>query len=706
MIWNKKKIDSDSVKVLAKKYSLDLLTASIFSRRGITESEDMKFYLENDLRFTHNPFLFEEMEDAVDRILQAADEGEKVKIFGDRDVDGITSTVILRKGLGSLGIDADWSLPVGNDPYGLTIEGVDKFADEDGTLIITVDCGISNIKEIEYAREKGIDTIIIDHHLPPEEIPPAVAIINPKSNDSCYPFRDLAACGVVAKVVWALSFAKNELYKSEIVLMNIRPGNDTFIIDAVRLLNMVEIERISENIVPGVVRVEQTRLGEFLYNRQIIIYDEKIQTGMLKKVFGADTMFELMDIAPMIWEKFPGLKNMSILEMREKSRSSKYRDRSPEEIDVFLNLMNAYIYGKIELMKTNFEDILDLVALGTLADMMPLRDENRILLKHGMKLINNSENPGLRELLFKQNLLGKQISTTDLGWQITPVINASGRLGQPWKAAELFISEDPVVQKQMAEELVSMNKERKKLGESAWKSVFPKAGKSFKELNEKMILVVDKNIHRGITGIIASRLARTFGVPAGVVAYLDNNLVGSMRSAGGVNVKQFLSRLEKYFIDYGGHDYAAGFSFTADKLADLERDFSKEAAKLLIPEESVESLDIDAELPVRYMTPEIISIVETFEPYGEGNPPLVFLLKGIILQNIEIVGRTEQQHVKMLVNTGAHRWPAIYWRAAEKVNVEFTAGEKVDIVFRLGRNYFQNVEKLQLTVMDIKRSGV
>ncbi len=704
MKWNKKKIDSAIVKDLSGKYGINLLMASIFSRRGITEPGDIKFYLESDLRYTHNPFLFEEMEDAVDRIRQAAEEGEKVKIFGDRDVDGITSTVILKDGLASIGIDAAWSLPEGNDPYGLTIEGIDKFAAEDGTLIITVDCGITNNKEIEYAREKGIDSIIIDHHLPSETIPPAVAIINPKSNDSCYPFRDLAACGVVSKVAWALSFSTNELYKAEIVLLNIRPGNDTFIIDAVRLVNMVEIERVSENIVPGVVRVEQTRLGEFLYNRQILVYDEDIQKVMLKKVFGENNEFELMDVAPQIWEAFPKFKGMSLIEMRGKSKSARYLGNSIAEIDVFLNLLNAYIYKKIDLMKSNFENNLDLVALGTLADMMPLKDENRILLKHGMKLINSSKRSGLNELLFKQNLLGKKISTTDLGWQITPVINASGRLGQPGMAAELFISKDPGVQKNMAEEIVRMNKERKKLGESAWKSVLPKAEKSFKELDEKMIFVVDKKIHRGITGIIASRLANTFGVPAAVVAYLENHLVGSMRSARKVNVKEFLSGFDKYFLDYGGHDYAAGFSFTEDKLNNLQRDFIHEAKKLSFPELSEESLEIDAELPLKYMTPDIISIVETFEPYGQGNPPLIFLLRSVTLQNMEIVGKTEQQHVKMLVNTGSIKWPAIYWRAAEKVNVEFTTNEKVDVVFRLGRNYFQNVEKLQLTVMDIKRS--
>ena len=705
MEWNKKKINPEQVKVLADRYGIDLLTASIFYRRGITEATDLKFYLESDLRYTHNPFLFEEMEDAVDRIRQAADEGEKVKIFGDRDVDGITSTVILKNGLSSIGIDAAWSLPMGDDPYGLTMAGIDKFAAEDGSLLITVDCGITNNKEIEYAREKGIDSIIIDHHLPSDKIPPAVAIINPKSNDSCYPFRDLAACGVVSKVVWALSFSTNELYKSEIVLLNIRPGNETFIIDAVRIENMVEIERISENIVPGLVRIEKTRLGEFLYNRQILVYDETLQTNMLKKVFGESTEFELLDIAPKIWEDFPKLKNMSILEMREKSRSSRYLGKSIEEIDVFLNLLNTYVYRKIDLMKSNFENNLDLVALGTLADMMPLKDENRILLRHGMKLINNSKRLGLNELLFKQNLLGKKIGTTDLGWQITPVINASGRLGKPEKAAELFITNDPVKQKQLAEEIVKMNKERKKLGETAWKSVLPKAEKSFKELNEKMVFVVDKKIHRGITGIIASRLANTFGVPAGVVSYLDDHLVGSMRSAKKVNVKQFLSKFDKYFIDYGGHDYAAGFSFMEDNLENLQKDFSMEAKNLVFPDQTAETLEIDAELPLKYMTPDIISIVETFEPYGEGNPPLIFLLRKVTLQNMEIIGRTEQQHVKMLVNTGSIKWPAIYWRAAEKVNVEFSTNEKVDVVFRLGRNYFQNIEKLQLTVMDIKRSA-
>ncbi|MFW6207498.1 MAG: DHH family phosphoesterase, partial [Spirochaetota bacterium] len=243
MKWNKTDIEKDSVRSIAGKYGVDLLTASILVRRGVTEPEQIKFYLENDLMFSYNPFLFTEMEDAVDRIQQAVAEGEKVKIFGDRDVDGITSTVLLKEELQKLGVDAEWALPLGNDPYGLTVEVVEEFAAADGELLITVDCGISNIAEITRARELGIDTIVIDHHNPQDELPPAIALIDPKIADSGYPFRDLAGCGVVAKLIWALEFSQTEMYKEELVLLHARPGNDTVILEAVKISNLVEVDR-------------------------------------------------------------------------------------------------------------------------------------------------------------------------------------------------------------------------------------------------------------------------------------------------------------------------------------------------------------------------------------------------------------------------------------------------------------------------------
>ena len=211
--WIKKEISKEDVFNLSKKYSIDSLTASVCARRGITKGEDLIFFLEDDLRFLHNPFLFNQMEDAVDRILDAKEEGEKVLIFGDRDVDGITSTTILYEYLNSIGIDVEYRVPMGDESYGLTIEVIDDFAKNYGTLIITVDNGISNINEIKYASELGIDIIVTDHHTPQEVLPEPAIIINPKTSDSGYPFAHISGCAVAFKLIQALRFSQTELYK-------------------------------------------------------------------------------------------------------------------------------------------------------------------------------------------------------------------------------------------------------------------------------------------------------------------------------------------------------------------------------------------------------------------------------------------------------------------------------------------------------------
>ncbi len=705
MKWNKKEIDKEQVKQLSETFHIPLLSASIFARRGITRPAELMFYLESDLRYLHNPFLFEEMEDAVDRILQAATEEEHVLIVGDRDVDGITSTVILKEVLAEIGIDAGWSLPEGDEPYGVTRQTIEKFAREDGSLIITVDCGISNIQEISYAAEQGMDTIIIDHHLPSRDLPPAAAIINPKISDSSYPFPHLAGCGVTLKVLWALLFSKTPFYKEEIVLLNVRPGNGTFILDAVRLVNMVEMDRISEDIVPGLVKLEQTRLKDFLVGHHIFVYEEEVQIRMLTKVFGDGVEIGVHDIAPVLWKEYPVLRDKSLLYLREKSRSALYADEAPKEIDMLVNLFSAYFTVEFKNQSGVFEKSLDLVALGTIADMMPLVNENRILVKRGMDLLNGAGRKGLHELLLQQNLLGKKIGTTDVGWQITPVINAAGRMGEPGKAVELFLASSTEEREHLASKILELNKARKKLGESVWDSVLSQAEKQLETMDGKMVLVIDRKIKRGITGIIASRLVSYFGVPALVIAYIDNNLVGSMRSIKGFKVKEFLSHFSDLFIDYGGHEYAAGFSLLESNLEKFLFSVKDTARKMELLQKTVESITIDAELPLNYLQPELIKTVEMFEPYGEGNSPLVFLTRGLKLVSADIIGKSAQQHVRMLLDSGRYKWPGIFWRAAERVGIDFSVGDTVDVVFRLGRNYFQNTESLQLTVLDAKSTS-
>ncbi len=702
MVWNKKEINSDSVREISGRFGIDLLPASIFVRRGITDYSQIKFFLEDDIQYLHNPFEFDEMEDIVDRIRVAVSEGEKVKIFGDRDADGITSTVLLYNELKSMGVDVEWRLPEGDDPYGLTISSVDEFAARDGSLFITVDCGISNYNEIKHASDLGIETIVIDHHNSPEELPPAYGIVNPKMEDSCYPFMHLAGCGVTAKVIWALRFSKLDIYNQEFCLLNIRPGNESFILEAARIKNLVVLDRISETLVPGVIDLESSRLMDFL-QLQIIVYDAEPQKKMLQKIFGNNTDIHLIDAAPEIWKVFPAIQGRSLLKMRDGSRMAKYSKTPPGELDVFSNLFFTFITKKDPALSSDYEKVLDLVALGTIADLMPLEDENRIIVKRGMQRLVLTERKGLRNLLAARNLSSKTLSTTDVGWQLTPIINATGRMGVPSKAVELLLSEEPEEIYRLTEEVSSLNRQRKKLGEDAWAKVLPAAKRSYQDLEARLVLVADRSLNRGITGIMASRLANFFGVPAIAVSIMDDKAVGSIRSAMDINVKDFIEGASDLFIDYGGHDYAAGFSLELKNFAEFTARVEKLAPALKGAETSESSINIDAELPASYLNPDLIKTVEMFEPYGEGNPALIFLSRGVKIENIELIGKNEQKHLKMLFAAGKYKWPAVYWNASERVNRDFSSGDTVDIVFRLGRNYYMNRESLQLTIMDLKK---
>ena len=702
MKWNKKELKADDVRAMAARYDIDLITAAILLRRGISEPNDICFSLEKDIRFLHNPFDFVEMEDVVERIASAAEEGEKIKIFGDRDADGITSTVLMVGVLKELEVEVTWDLPEGDEPYGLTKEAVDQFASEDGSLFITVDCGISNLEEVRYAASLGIDTIIIDHHNPPEELPPAYAIINPKMDDSGYPFRDLAGCGVVSKVIWALRFSKTPFYNQAVCLMNVVPANDSFLLEAVRLVNLVEVERTRETLVPGIVDLSKTRLRSF-FSGPVLVYQAAGQTAMLQQIFGKNTEISLGDIAPEIWSLFPSLEGRSLLNLREKSRIARYSEETLSELDTLISLFTSFVYRKEKGLTELYKNELDLVAMGTLADLMPLKDENRILIKQGMAVLNSRVRPPLTQLMNCQNLTGKILGTTDVAWQLTPVINATGRMGVPGKAAELFLATESDDMVRLAEEVVDLNKQRKKLGEKSWDRILPQAKRAYQEADSKLVYIADKQLKRGITGIIAARLVKLFNVPAMAVSLMNDKAVGSMRSFKGFNAKDFLGQAADLFIDYGGHDYAAGFSLRPEKWGKFEKRLKGMIADLKevqIPEEQIE---IDAELLPKHLNPSILDIVERLEPYGEGSPALIFLTRGLIIQEAKVVGRTESQHLKLLLDSGIHKWPAIYWNGAEKLAREFNLGDKVDVVFRMGRNYFQNRESIQLTVMDIKK---
>ncbi len=704
--WVKKDVPAELVRDLAAKYGCELLTASILARRGVTAGEAVRFFLEEDTRHLRNPFLLPGMEDAVDRILAAKEEGEKVLVFGDRDVDGITATALLTETLLAMDIDTSWRVPMGDEPYGLSITAVEEFGANYGTLIITVDCGISNGEEIDRAAELGIDVLVVDHHNPPEELPRASAIVNPKLADSSYPFRDLSGCGVVYKLVTALRMAKSELFKQDICLLDARPTNEAFVIDAVKLRNLVPMDRISETVVPGMVDIGQTRLLSFLQGQHIMVWDAPLQKRTLAKIFGAGVEIHMLDVATEIAKEIPSVAGKSLLRIKELSRIAKYAEKAPGELDVFINLFTSFVYKKESLSGEQDTDALQLAALGTLADLMPLRDENRIIVRAGLAAMSAKPRPGLSDLLFKLGLAGRHIGGTELSWQVCPAINATGRLGSPDTAVRLLLHGDKNERDRLADEVIRMNTERRKMGADVWTVVEPLAQGSIDAHFGKLVFVFGQEIHRGITGVIASKLVGRYKLPSMVVAFTgENSATGSLRSTRGYDVRGLLEQCADLFEDWGGHDFAAGFSLKRSRWTEFVARVQTASATIeLGVADSEETVYIDAELPSTYLTPDILKLVDRFEPYGEENAPLVFMSKGLQIKDLSLMGKSEQKHVKLTLDCGKHKWPAVYWQAADKVKKDFDLNDKVDIVFQVSRNWFNGTETPQLVVSDLKRS--
>jgi single-stranded-DNA-specific exonuclease len=707
MQWDKKEIPQTLVKEIAERYACDLLTASILVRREIINGEAIRFFLENDPRHLRNPFVLPEMAKAVERILAAKEEGEKVLIFGDRDMDGITSTVLLYRFLIGLGIEVSWRIPLGDDPYGLSMKAVEDFAKEDGTLIITVDCGISNNAEIARARECSIDVIITDHHNPQEHIPDAYAIVNPKRADSAYPFRDLCGCGVAYKLVSALRFAlKSNLYAQRICLLNTRLAHDAYIIEIAKLRNLVVVDTLTETLLPEMVRITETRLPAFLEGEQIMVWDAALQKRSMSKIFGNSIDVQMFDIAPEIGKEIPQAAGKSLLRIKELSRIARYADHEQSEIDVFISLFTSFVHKREQHFTADDIADLQLVSLGTIADIMPLRDENRILVRAGISALEEKPRPGISDLLFKLGLAGHRLASTDLAWKLCPVINAAGRMGRPDKAVALLLEDDPQRREALAQEFIVMNESRKRQGADAWVIVEKRGAETLARYDGNLVLAYGEEIMRGVTGIMANRLLDRFKTAAIVVSFGDV-YIGSARSPRGVDLHPLLEQCADLFIDWGGHDCAAGFSLEKNKWP-LFLDRLDLAVHALDAPPAAGSgkntIAIDAELPHSYLTPDILTLIDRLEPYGEANEPLCFMAKGLRIVDITLVGKVEAKHVKLTLDAGKHKWPALYWNAVDKVRNEFDVGDTVDLVFTIVRNQFNGIETPQIIVSDLHRS--
>jgi single-stranded-DNA-specific exonuclease len=323
-----------------------------------------------------------------------------------------------------------------------------------------------------------------------------------------------------------------------------------------------------------------------------------------------------------------------------------------------------------------------------------------------LKSINAEARPGVSNLIAKLDLAGRMLSVHDVSWKLSPALNAAGRMGHAEKAAQLLLSEDRAERDRLAGEIVLFNEERKRIGDEGWKIALPLAEESKARYNDVFVVAASADIPRGVTGIIANRLMKRFNVPAMVVNITGETAVGSLRSTRGYALAGVLETCADLFIDRGGHDYAAGFTLDmANWPAFLERVERLSALIELAGPDEDNVVTIDAELPPSYLKPDIFKTVDRFEPFGSENPDLVFLSRGITLTEPAFIGKLEANHVKFTLDAGAHKWPCVYWQAADKAGREFSDGDRVDAVFNVARDYFGGKERHQLVIIDVQRSG-
>lgn len=703
----RKEINKEIVRNLSKRYGIDLLTASILHRRGFENPEDLKFFLESQLRHLHNPFDFIEMEDAVDRILTAIESNEKILVYGDRDVDGITATVILMSTLRKLGADVVFAVPEGDEDYSLRKSDIDKYNSQGVSLIITVDCGISCVEEARYAYSMGIDLIITDHHNPGDRIPTAVAVLDPKVEDNGYAFTQIAGCVVSLKLAFGLLFGKTPFYQRPMVLLNIFNGNDGFyFIEVIVLKNLCVIEEYSCSVHPNYDNSEAYEtLVELCSMGTVYFYDSSYQLNILKKVFPEELPLQAVDLFDEINQYIPICGKSSLFKLKNEGIFTLYESDTSQlrEIDVFRQILISYFYMKFSSYFSHYYYCMDLAALGTISDVMPLKNENRIIVKCGVDLINKKKRLALQELLFQQNCF-QEITATDIAFKITPVLNATGRLGVPEKAVTFLLSEDPEEIKLLASEILSINEERKKIGNEAWLRILPKAENFYQKTEGKFIFLYDKELNRGITGIMATRLSQRFKVPAIVAASVEGNkIVGSLRTVGNLKARNFLESFQDLFNDFGGHDGAAGFNLNENNAPLFGKRLLNHIQEMESLSSEEEEIHIDALLQVEQMNPEIMNLVDFFSPYGEGMSELIFCCDNALVMKCDTIG-DEHQHLKLTLKLGEFTWPALFWNASDLFNIEFAEGDTVSVVFTLNRNTFRGVTTNQMVLKDIVRN--
>ena len=563
--WDTLDCDESAAARLSAAIGVAPIVSRLLCQRGLSDPEQATRFLNPSLDQLHDPMSLADMRVAVDRILGAIARGERIAIHGDYDVDGITSTVILRRALELMGADVVHFIPERlRDGYGLQPAAIERLHADNVRLVVSVDCGIRGAEAATRARELGLDLIITDHHEPDATLPAAMAVINPKRSDCAYPDKYLAGVGVALKLVQALCR---------------HAGREAWL--------------------PGFVKI---------------------------------------------------------------------------------------------------------AAIGTLADVVPLVGENRVIAKIGLDLLSRGPHKvGLRSLIDVCGLTGKTIDSYHIGFMLAPRVNAAGRMSTPDIATRLLLAVDETAGddvRQLAMQLDAENLRRQE-EEAEILAAAKKIVQTDPDVGARSILVVaGDGWHRGVIGIVASKLVDAFHRPAIVLSLEDGVAHGSCRSIPRFDMLGALERCAPLFVRFGGHTQAAGLTMERSRVAELRRAVNAVADETLGPEDLMPRLRIDGHLSFRAITGQVAEGVVSLAPFGAGNPRPVFVARGVEI--IDGPRKLKDRHLKMAMKHEGRVFRAIAWRAAERHDFLEAHKAALDVAFSLEQNQYNGETFVELTLADMK----
>lgn len=555
------------VRQLTSELGIDQALANLLVQRNIKTFAEAKSFFRPQLENLHDPFLMKDMEKAVKRLSEAIDNQEKILIYGDYDVDGTTAVALVYSFLRRFcEKSADYYIPDRyNEGYGVSYKGIDWAADHGFTLIITLDCGIKAVEKVKYAKERGIDIIICDHHLPDEKLPNAVAVLDPKRSDCDYPFDDLSGCGVGFKFMQAFA----------------------------------------------------------------------------------------------------------------SSRGIPFTELVP---------------------------LLDLLVVSIASDLVSITGENRILAHFGLKQLNESPRKGLLSVIKLSGLEKHVITIDDIVFKIGPRINAAGRMESGKTAVDLLISRSDVEAKEIGDTINTHNNDRKNIDREITIEALEMAITADGFAKKKATVVYNPNWHKGVVGIVASRLVETYYRPTIVLTQSNGLITGSARSIPGFDLYEAIESCSDLLENFGGHMYAAGLTLKVNNFDEFCRRFEAFVADKVTEEILTPIVNIDTYLDFKQITAKFFRVLKQFQPFGPGNLSPVFLTENVYDNgNGRKVG-SDNGHLKLelIQEDDPHRHiSAIAFNRSEHFD-HLHAGNPVDICYSVAENYYRGIANIQLRVKDIK----